>query len=210
MTDTTQTMPAIAKPLGQPAEAKRRRARPHLPIAPPGHKRCRTCKATKLLPEFAEHNRSRDGRRLDCRQCCASGRHCRPETLEQRTKRRGGRPRLRIPAGHKRCRTCRETKPLEAFAQRYGSRDGRRNDCRQCVADGKHIRNETPEQRAARLEAGVARKRHWKERNPEAAKASRVGSDKRWRQRNPEKAAALWAARKKRWREKNREAAVRS
>lgn len=79
--------------------------------------------------------------------------------------------------GHvKRCRTCKETKSLPKFAKSARAKDGRRRDCRDCVASGSHKRaprrtkSDTPESRAA-MRAAV---KSWKSRNPEAHQANQI------------------------------------
>jgi len=106
-----------------------------------------------------------------------------PFVLPAITLKRGGRPRLEIPpAGHKRCETCRETKPFEAFARHNGSRDGHRNHCRECCITGRRKPIvETVEQRARRKErqsrpvwqtSHAAALKRWDERFPKAKAAS--------------------------------------
>ena len=73
---------ALERPRGGPDRASG--------ASPAGEgKTCRTCKAELPLEAFAEHNGSRDGRRLDCRECLLSGRRkLKIETPAQRARRK--------------------------------------------------------------------------------------------------------------------------
>ena len=53
--------------------------------------------------------------------------------------------------GQKRCRTCKTDRPFPAFARHNGSRDGYRQDCRECLRTGRRQPTcETEDQRAQR------------------------------------------------------------
>lgn len=83
----------------------------------------------------------------------------------------------------KACRTCKKTKPLADYSPHCLARDGRRHDCRQCVAADRVKRKQRsdeqkararelakqPHRKAANLEAVIA----WQHRNPAAVRAAR-------------------------------------
>lgn len=110
--------------------------------------------------------------------------------------------------GTKRCRKCKETKPLEAFHRDRTKADGRHSHCKECRqkryrGNKKHIENA----------------RRWNEENPERAKEHRLryyrkhkeeilAKRQRWLEENPETAHKYARKRReycRRWREENRE-----
>jgi hypothetical protein len=84
------------------------------------------------------------------------------------------------------CETCRETKPLEAYAPHNGARDGRRSHCKVCCSSDRYRPQiEGPEARArrnVRQSRPEWRRSHrrslkmWAERNPQAAEATRIAA----------------------------------
>ena len=91
----------------------------------------------------------------------------------------------RIAANTKACRTCEKQKPLTDFARHARAKDGRRRDCRSCVAGGKIERNkplspeakardrarrQTPEYKAQNLAASIS----WQARNADAVSARKA------------------------------------
>lgn len=70
----------------------------------------------------------------------------------------------------KQCVGCGAVKPLDAFKNRSGSPDGKRNDCRVCSGERERVRREKPEAKARILSAQRDRRkrnydpriaRHW-------------------------------------------------
>lgn len=39
-----------------------------------------------------------------------------------------------VPAGHKRCKTCQQVKPFEAFGKEAKGKDGLKSRCRSCIS----------------------------------------------------------------------------
>jgi hypothetical protein len=85
----------------------------------------------------------------------------------------------------KACRTCKRTKALADFSPHRLSKDGRRHDCRACVALGRTKRRkplteaqrqadraarQSPHRKATNLESVIA----WQTRNPAAVRAARL------------------------------------
>ncbi len=102
------------------------------------------------------------------------------------------------------CSKCGEEKPLDAFAKRNDTKDGRRSQCRVCrnEVNNKWQRTDGAKQtsrawgRANRDKVREYEKRYWGN-NPEKLKEKRARGGKIWRKRYPEKSrekTAKWRA----------------
>jgi hypothetical protein len=79
------------------------------------------------------------------------------------------------------CRSCKKPKSFDAFAPNKIARDGRRRDCRACVAAGRSpAKGRSPEQKARRAELNKQPHR----------RAGVLASVYRWRAANPDAIAA--------------------
>lgn len=108
--------------------------------------------------------------------------------------------------GYKRCRICREAKPLANFSREKRAKDGKRSVCKSCdTARAKAWRQRNldrareNDRRYAKANAEKKRAvaRRWREENPERV----VELNRRWHRENPEQAAQL----KREWKRKNPE-----
>ncbi|CAL9612600.1 hypothetical protein [Streptomyces sp. enrichment culture] len=121
-------------------------------------KACTKCREVKPLDDFPPDKRRRDERKSWCRECCRAAdaarmraRRADPEYREReraadaarhrarraahttRADEQVARDRARLrPDGVKRCRSCREVLPLDAFSADRSRPDGLRVDCRFC------------------------------------------------------------------------------
>jgi len=87
----------------------------------------------------------------------------------------------------KQCRTCKNYLPLQDFADHNMARDGRRQDCRHCLATGRRQpKIETQEQREKRRKRQARKKwqrshqaarDRYKARFPKAARAGRIAKE---------------------------------
>ena len=89
---------------------------------------CSKCGERKPLEEFqVRRDGAGDGRRRDCRACCAA----RVRAWQAAdAARRGVIPRVRAPKGCRTCEKCAEVRPLDEFKYDNGRR---RNHCAQCA-----------------------------------------------------------------------------
>jgi hypothetical protein len=92
-------------------------------------RRCSRCKQDKPRAAFAKNKSMRDGLRAYCRECAAAYHQQR-----QVAKGRNVRPRVEVPEGHERCRTCGETKPHSEWQRNRSASDGLATLCRSCKA----------------------------------------------------------------------------
>lgn len=88
-------------------------------------KRCSRCKEHKPRAAFAKNKSMRDGLQAYCRECAAA-------YHQQRQLAKGlhVRPRVRVPEGHKHCRTCGEIKPYSEWTRNSSASDGLATLCR--------------------------------------------------------------------------------
>lgn len=97
-------------------------------------KYCPDCRQYLPSTAFARNRSLKDGFQCYCRACSSR------RTRESRTRlfgppktRRGLRP-LEIPAGHKWCADCDETKPFDQFSRNRTSRSGYTTYCKPCTS----------------------------------------------------------------------------
>jgi hypothetical protein len=97
----------------------------------------------------------------------------------------------------KACSKCGEVLPLEMFAKRSDTKDGRRSQCRSCrnKINGTWQRTDTAKEYSRqwakdnRDKVRKYEKRYW-DKNPEKLKEKLVRNDKKYRERHPEKVRA--------------------
>ncbi|MEU4658644.1 endonuclease VII domain-containing protein [Streptomyces sp. NPDC023723] len=92
-------------------------------------RRCSRCKDHKPRAAFARNKAMRDGLQAYCRECAAAYHQER-----QVAKGRNVRPRVEVPDGHKRCRTCGEIKPHSEWTRNRTASDGLATLCKSCKA----------------------------------------------------------------------------
>jgi len=83
-------------------------------------KKCRKCKEIKPISDFGNHAQEKDGFRCTCKMCLYK--HYEEDKINSE---------LRI-SGLKKCRTCKEIKPISDFEKAVNGIDGHRNECRDC------------------------------------------------------------------------------
>ncbi len=118
-------------------------------------KACTKCREVKPRNDFPRDRRRRDGRKSRCRECCRAAdrtRRADPEYRERERTADAARKRARLaanaartdeqvaadrarlrPDGMKRCRSCREVLPLDAFSANRARADGLNDTCRLCA-----------------------------------------------------------------------------
>jgi len=89
-------------------------------------KTCERCREKKPLEDFPRQYRSRDGHMHVCRACIAKGRKGAPA--------KNGGAAKSGPPQHKRCSSCGEEKPLDAFHRDARGKFGRKSVCKKCVS----------------------------------------------------------------------------
>ncbi|MFE9705632.1 endonuclease VII domain-containing protein [Streptomyces sp. NPDC005930] len=92
-------------------------------------RRCSRCKEHKPRAAFARNKAMRDGLQAYCRECAAAYHQER-----QVAKGRNVRPRVKVPEGHKLCRTCGEIKPHSEWTRNRTASDGLATLCKSCKA----------------------------------------------------------------------------
>lgn len=100
---------------------------PRVP-APPGNKRCTSCKAFKPLGEFHKNKRFNDGHGNQCKGCKRIEDRKRPNRQANR------------PHGHKRCYSCKAFKPLGEFYKNGSDRFAR--ICSECQSNSRSRQRE--------------------------------------------------------------------
>ena len=111
---------------------------------------CRECRRTLLVEDFGRDRSQPDARQSRCKRCrslAAAKRYvadpvvgrslARAERVSYatRTPDQVGQDRARLrPDGLKRCRTCHDRKPFDAFAKNKYRADGLNGACRSCIA----------------------------------------------------------------------------
>ncbi|MFG3249139.1 endonuclease VII domain-containing protein [Streptomyces sp. NPDC048187] len=92
-------------------------------------RRCSRCKEHKPRAAFARNKAMRDGLQAYCRECAAAY-----HQEGQVAKGRNVRPRVKLPEGHKLCRTCGEIKPHSEWTRNRSASDGLATLCKSCKA----------------------------------------------------------------------------
>lgn len=113
-------------------------AQPRTP-PPSGQKQCASCEKTLPIEAFGKRSASPDGLHYWCRSCNSL------RVMKQREAIKSRPPRPPV-SGRKRCGSCKQELPIEAFGNRAVSSDGLHYWCKSCVAE---------------------RNREWRESNPE-------------------------------------------
>jgi len=94
-----------------------------------GVKRCSRCKESRPRAAFAKNKAARDGLQAYCRECWAEYHQTR-----QLAKGRNVRPRVKVPEGHKYCRSCGEIKSHSDWHRNATASDGLATCCKACKA----------------------------------------------------------------------------
>ncbi|WP_223773679.1 endonuclease VII domain-containing protein [Streptomyces sp. 135] len=125
-----------------------------------GGKQCAGCGRALSLESFAADRNRRDGLQTRCRQCVAEygaqRYRRRQEAKGKKVHERGG-----VPAGHKRCRVCGETKPHSEWHRNSTAPDGLATRCKPCkAAEGRagHLKRQYGMTQAERDEMIAAQK----------------------------------------------------
>ena len=91
-------------------------------------KQCTKCKTTKLICNFSNYFRSKDGKKPACKDCCKSNKIKIIYSSEDHSKYI-----LHFNITHKKCSVCKEDKEIIFFGLSSASKDGKRNDCKSCI-----------------------------------------------------------------------------
>lgn len=161
--------------------AKHQAAESTKPIMPPpSTKTCYRCSETKVREEFHNDKRRPDGKYPICAKCYNT------DGKKRAQKRREEKERLAGPQDPKTkvCPCCGQRKPLEGFYTSPYSLTGRNSHCIACIRTKAKLRYRTEtayrekaiksskEQKLHDKQQGIDRKREWKARYPDRAKAS--------------------------------------
>lgn len=140
-------------------------------------KTCTKCGEEKPLEAYARCARVRDGRKAQCRACVSA------ERIRQDAPRRSAAQlerdaskRALMESGVKRCNSCDETKPVDAFTPHKAFSQGRANWCKQCynAYGAAYYRKTQPirraqgrAMRAVNADKYNAKGKEWRDANPD-------------------------------------------
>jgi hypothetical protein len=111
-------------------------------------KRCYRCGMLKARDQFYGNCRSKDGLTSECKDCSRNRNHHSREKIIERKRIRSIDPNCGVPL-FKRCSTCGETKPRDAFFRNVANKDGLEGRCKVCRGDCDPHRRERENQRKA-------------------------------------------------------------
>lgn len=95
-----------------------------------GSKRCPRCSSLKPVADFGRNRSTSDGLQKHCRQCRAQ---LHDETFDDRK----AKAQQLVAGTTKECRTCHEVKDLNEYYVSVSAKDGRLNQCKECVKERK-------------------------------------------------------------------------
>jgi hypothetical protein len=100
----------------------------------PDSKKCRECGESKPLSAFGKRKQSPDGLQLYCRPCIGlrNGAAYRKRQAAEGKTPREFRSHSSVPAGHKYCANCKETKLLSQFGSNRANKSGLADYCKPC------------------------------------------------------------------------------